>query len=108
MGDQEKIKEGINSKDSLGNTVLHTSYKCLDNEILNSLYDMKIGDDNELNLRGLVPKQMNHKRVKLNQMNVDDEPDYLFVVKNKRADYIRLQLSNLSVIVKEFPCMFLF
>ena len=44
---------------------------------------------------------MNHKM--LNEEEFDTEPDYLFVVKSKRADFLLAQLKEINVRVKEFP-----
>lgn len=55
-----------------------------------------------MNFRGLVPRQMHHRRVNIidddGNFIEDEEPDYLFVVKNSKrsnsAEYMRKQLDE--------------
>lgn len=57
------------------------------------------------NLRSLVPPQMNHKRIEENSEDFcDTEPDYMFVVKKNREKFLEMQLQELNLKVKIYPC----
>lgn len=77
--------EDQNRVDNRGNNALHYAYKRVNKEIQDLLVRNKIGDDSLRNKRGFLPVEMNHK--KLLQVETDNEPDYLIVLKSKRIEY---------------------
>ena len=86
-----------------GNNAQHLANKGMHKDIQKLLADHGIGSKAERNHRGLLPCEINHK--KINEEDVDSEPDYLIVVKKNRAAFLINQLVELNLTVKEFPSM---
>jgi hypothetical protein len=59
----------------------------------------------ERNLRGLVPLQMNHKKL-VGGDGVDLEPDYVFIVQKLRAPLLIDGLKDLKIDYKTFTCKY--
>lgn len=64
-------------------------------DIVKLLLESKVGDDSTRNHRGLIPIQMNHKKIFLGDIieggleeEFDAEPDYVFIVKKQRAAFL--------------------
>lgn len=70
-----------NCKDGNGNTAIHLAYKFIRQEIVSMLIENNFYDETARNLRGLLPMEMNHKKLYEDEEEFDKEPDYLFVVK---------------------------
>ena len=81
----EKSKQ---CKDLNGNNALHLAHKYVFRDIAKILEEHQIGVLGKRNHRGLAPKQMNHKRLQEIEGEIDTEPDYVFVVKKQRADFL--------------------
>ena len=91
--------------DSQGNTALHIASK---NQVLDRLeFLLKLQGERWThilekfllyrNKRGLLPIEMSH-----NSTEEENEPDYLFVVKADRADFLIKQLEKVKLTVKTF------
>jgi len=67
------------------------------------LKDYQIGPTSKRNYRGFLPRDLVHKRHKIQDPSaIDDEPDYLFVVSKKRASFLVDQLREMGLNVKQF------
>ena len=82
------FEKSKNCKDQEGNTPLHIAYKNMSGLIHEELIKAKIGAAIKRNIRGLAPEQMNHKRI-VEDLECDSDPDYLFLVKKNRADFLK-------------------
>lgn len=86
-----KLKKVKMKTDSLGNTPLHLAFKKFNKDIGEELtknpdFDF-LGTRNQ---RGLLPKEMNHKKIQLDFMQNDNIPDYLMLVEKNRAEFLRV------------------
>jgi len=57
----------------------------------------------ERNIKALLPEQISHKKLTV----LEDEPDYMFVVKTKRAPFLVEQLKTLGLGIKQFKSKWL-
>eukprot|EP00347_Sterkiella_histriomuscorum_P001432 403372059 len=119
----EKLKCVV---DKNGNTPLHLAFKRVHQNIATILDEKFPLMKEERNLRGLLPDQMCHKKIKGKQnkemqdaaksldqtaqlekkqkedWDIDDEPDYVFYVNQLRAPLLTLQLQDLNIDFREF------
>lgn len=106
--DRTKFEKRLKTKDRYGNTPLHLAFKNFNKEISEALAskpEYRTLDDR--NKRGLVPFEMNHKKIKLDvqtNMKYDDIADYLMLVDSKRSNFLKHQLELLKLHVKSYPC----
>lgn len=49
---------------------------------------------------------MNHRKLNDNNFVIDNEPDYVFIVNKTRAGFLKNQLEELKLDVREVPCIF--
>lgn len=101
-------KAKYHSKDKFGNNPLHLAHKRVHRDIALELEKHGVGGTGDRNLRGLVPIQMNHKKIIGGELEVDLEPDYVFIVNRVRAPLLISQLQDLKIVFKEFICKYIF
>lgn len=78
-------KAKYQSKDKFGNNPLHLAHKRVHRDVALELEKHGLGAAGDRNMRGLLPIQMNHKKIAEVEIEVDLEPDYVFVVSRIRA-----------------------
>lgn len=96
--DKKAFERSKNNHDIHGNNMLHSAFKKHDLELHRIISERAKECPQERNIRALLPEQMSHKKLK----ELEDEPDYMFVVKTKRAPFLVEQLKTLGLGIKQY------
>ncbi len=78
--------------DDQGNTVLHIAYKVVQPEIAKLIIETGLYKDiaeKGRNNRGQLPTQINHRKLYDDEFEIDQEPDYCFIVKDSRFGFLK-------------------